>query len=319
MSESPAWLLLIGSLSGQNQTARMRLWRSLKFIGAGALRDGAYLLPCSPTARQTLQALADDLIVAGGSAHLLALDAADDAQQQAFQILFDRSEEYAALLDRLRTLKAGLPKLEETEARRQSAAIGREIVALSAIDFFPGAPRRQIESARIDLEAAINTRYSPDEPHALRGGITHRDKRDFKARTWATREHLWIDRVCSAWLIRRHVDPRAKFLWLKRAKDCPKQAIGFDFDGATFSHVGDRVTFEVLLASFGLEQDLGLARLASLVHYLDVGGVPVAEAAGLSAIVAGARAGRIDDDALLKTIMPVLDHIYAAYSQPTPE
>jgi hypothetical protein len=120
--------------------------------------------------------------------------------------------------------------------------------------------------------------------------------------------------VASAWLIRRFIDPKAKFLWLKRPKDCPKRAIGFDFDGAEFTHVESKVTFEVLLASFGLEQDAGLARLAALVHHLDVGGIPTAEGPGFATIMAGARILQPDDDALLKAVTPVLDSLYAGYA-----
>jgi len=190
MSDSPAWLLLISSLSGQNQTARMRVWRALKASGAGALRDGAYLLPLSPAGRQTFRGLADDVIGMGGAAHMMTLSADSPAQQQAFLALFDRSQDYATLLARLQALKTALPKLDEADARRQLAAIDREIVTLAAIDFFPGAARRQVESALTDAEANLNARYSPDEPHAATGKIVRRDRRDFKGQTWATREHL---------------------------------------------------------------------------------------------------------------------------------
>ena len=76
-------------------------------------------------------------------------------------------------------------------------------------------------------------------------------------------ERLWVDRVASAWLIRRFIDPEARFRWLAKPSDCPKSALGFDFDGATFTHVGERVTFETLMASFGLDDDAALARLAA--------------------------------------------------------
>jgi hypothetical protein len=124
---------------------------------------------------------------------------------------------------------------------------------------------------------------------------------------------MWIDRVCSAWLIRRFIDPKAKFVWLKRVEDKPKRAIGFDFDGAEFSHVDSKVTFEVLLTSFGLESDIGLARIGLLVHFLDVGGIPVPEAQGLAAIVSGARSLQPNDDALLQSVTPALDSLYQTY------
>jgi hypothetical protein len=170
-----------------------------------------------------------------------------------------------------------------------------------------------VEQALADVETAANRRFSPDEPHAVLGTIVRRDRGDFRKRVWATRQRLWVDRVASAWLIRRFIDPGGKFLWLEQPEDCPASAIGFDFDGAQFSHVGARVTFEVLMTSFGLDRDAGLARLGALVHYLDVGGVLVPEAAGFAAIMAGARAQAPDDDALLQAMTTVLDSLYAVY------
>ncbi|MBW8816611.1 MAG: chromate resistance protein, partial [Caulobacterales bacterium] len=124
-----------------------------------------------------------------------------------------------------------------------------------------------------------------------------------------------IDRVASAWLIRRFIDPAAKFLWLAKPTDCPKKALGFDFDGATFTHVGDRVSFETLMASFGCDDDPALLRLAAMVHVLDVGGEPVPEAAGFEAVMAGARARLDDDDALLVEMAGVLDSLYAHFQR----
>jgi hypothetical protein len=106
---------------------------------------------------------------------------------------------------------------------------------------------------------------------------------------------------------------------LNKPQDCPKHALGFDFDGAEFTHIGARVTFEVLVAGFGLDGDRALARLGTLVHYLDVGGIPVPEAAGFAAILAGARAQQPNDDKLLQAMGTVLDSLYAAYSEPPGE
>jgi len=170
-----------------------------------------------------------------------------------------------------------------------------------------------VQSALADTEAALNARFSPNEPRPAHRKIPRRDLKDYCGRTWATRQHVWIDRVCSAWLIRRFIDPKARFVWLKRIQDKPKRAIGFDFDNAEFSHVDSKVTFEVLLTSFGLEGDRGLARLGLLVRFLDVGGIPVAEAPGLAAIVSGARSLQPDDDALLLSVTPALDSLYHTY------
>jgi hypothetical protein len=314
-----AWLLLITNLPGHNPTLRMRIWRGMKSAGVGLLRDGAYLLPSSEASRKVLDEQAAEIKAAGGLAYVLSFDAESPEQNAELMALFDRTAEYAEVLERLNALKGQLPRLGEPEARQQLAAIGREAAAVIARDFFAGEPRKQMESALTAAEAALNARFAPDEPHTSRGKISRRSLKEYRGRTWATREHLWIDRVASAWLIRRFVDPDARFLWLKRPKDCPKRAIGFDFDGAEFTHMDSKVTFEVLMASFGLEQDPGLARLGALVHHLDVGGIPTAEGPGFATIMAGARTLQPDDDALLQAMTPVLDSLYAGYKNPRKE
>ena len=311
---APAWLLLITNLPGHNPTLRMRFWRALKAAGAGLVRDGAYLLPNGERSRQVLEEQGAEIKAAGGLVQLVSFDAESPAQQAEFVALFDRTDDYAGAIDRLAGLKTGLARLAESEARQKLATIAREVAALASRDFFPGEPRKQMDDALSEAEAALNARFAPDEPRAAHRKIQPRDRREYRGRTWATREHLWIDRVASAWLIRRFIDPKAKFLWLKRVKDCPKGAVGFDFDEAEFTHVDSKVTFEVLVGSFDLEQDVGLSRLGALVHHLDVGGIPIAEAAGFATIMAGARSLQGNDDELLKAMTPVLDSLYAGYA-----
>lgn len=312
-----AWLLLVTNLPGRKSTLRMRVWRALKSSGAGLLRDGVYVLPHSDEARKIFDDQAVEIKAGGGLAHILALEAESPDQNVALIALFDRAAEYKAAITQLAALKREFAKLSEPEARQRLATINRDVGAIAARDFFRAESYKQMEGALSDAVSAFNTRFSPDEPHATYQKIRAHARKDYRGRTWATRERMWIDRVACAWLIRRFIDRNAKFLWLKKIKDCPKRAVGFDFDGAQFSHVGPKVTFEVLLASFGLEEDAGLVRLGALVHHLDLGGIPIAEGPGFSAIVAGARALQKDDDALLKVIEPVLDSLYATYSTRT--
>jgi hypothetical protein len=131
---------------------------------------------------------------------------------------------------------------------------------------------------------------------------------------WATRRRPWVDRLASAWLIRRFIDPQARFVWLKSPADCPKRAIGFDFDGATFTHSGAMVTFETLLASFGLRAP-ALLRLGVLVHGLDAGGVMPAEAAGVERVLSGMRDAIADDDQLLLAAAGVFEGLLVAFER----
>jgi hypothetical protein len=308
-----AWLVLITNLPGKNQTLRMRVWRALKAAGAELLRDGVYVLPQTAASRKIFEQQAREIRMAAGGAHILTFESDSTEQHKAFVELFDRTAHYQELNTRLDGCKKNLAKLTELDARRALATIARDVAATATTDFFPGKSQGQVQSALADTEAALNARFSPNEPRPAHRKIQRRDLKYFRGRTWATRRHVWIDRVCSAWLIRRFIDPKARFVWLKRIQDRPKRAIGFDFDGAEFSHVDSKVTFEVLLASFGLEGDAGLARLGTLVHFLDVGGIPVAEAPGLAAIVSGARSLQPDDDALLLSVTAALDSLYHAY------
>ena len=312
--DSSRWLLLITNLPGQNQTLRMRVWRALKAAGAGLLRDGVYVLPETPACRQLFEGQAREIRAAAGAAHILGFKTDSTDQHSALTALFDRTADYQECIARLQAWRKKLSKLTELEARRTLAIITREAAATVTTDLFPGKPQEQMHSAIAQAQAALNARFSPDEPKMAHKAIPRRQIKDFRGKTWATREHMWIDRVCSAWLIRRFIDPQAKFVWLKSIKSKPKRALGFDFDGADFTHVDSRVTFEVLLTSFGIDDDLALARLGSLVHFLDVGGIPVAEASGFASIVAGARSMQADDRKLLNIVSPVLDSLYQSFN-----
>ncbi len=310
-----SWLLLITNLPGRNAALRMRSWRALKAAGAGLMRDGAYVLPISDASRAVFEEQSAEIVAAGGAAHVVSFVSNSAEQQQSLVALFDRTVEYADAMQGLQEFKERLPKLGELEARQELSGVAREVALIVGRDFFAGEPRKQMEGALADAEAAINARFAPDEPHAAKRSIARRERKDFRGKTWATRERLWVDRVASAWLIRRFIDPDAKFLWLKHVKDRPKRALGFDFDGAEFSHLGSKVTFEVLVSSFDLEADSALVKLGALVHHLDIGGIPVAEGPGLTTIMTGARSLQKDDDALLKAMTPVFDSLYAGYER----
>ncbi len=307
--------MLVISLPSAHKTPRMRVWRALKACGAEPLRDGVYVLPESARTWAALNEQARDVIASGGSAHVVSFPSTSEGQQHELVRLFDRDDEYAALLGKLDRLKRRIGKLDEADARRALLGLRRDLDAVTAIDFFPNPSRSQIETSLADIEAALERRLSPDEPHFAVGHVARRDLLKYRGRTWATREHLWIDRVASAWLIRRFIDPKAKFLWIAKLKDCPKRAVGFDFDLAEFTHVGGRVTFEVLLMAFGLAEDHALARLGALVHYLDVGGVSLSEASGFAAIATGMRTERANDDDFLAGMIPVFDALHASFSQ----
>lgn len=308
------WLLLVLTLPTANSAARMRYWRALKALGCGALRDGVYLLPPGPERESALQELASGINEAGGSAQILHADSRDDEQGEQFRQLFERSEDYAEFLRGLLDARKKLPAMDEAELERLRQRLRREFEALMAIDYFPGESSAQAQVAWADFENLILSQLSPDEPRASEGDIRRLDRAEYQRRTWATRRGLWVDRVASAWLIRRFIDDKPKFLWLKSPAECPRNALGFDFDGAAFTHVGDLVSFQVLAQSFGLDRDRGVARLGALVASLDTGVGSVPEAPGFEALMRAARQRGVDDDQMLAEMSVVLDSFYEFYA-----
>ena len=309
----PAWLLFVLSLQGQQQAARMRVWRALKTLGAAVLRDGVYLLPNRETLITQLQAQADDVVRSAGSAQILEVDARDAAQETEFRKLFDRTADYQDLIKQIRSMREQLDSDDPGTLSARFARLRRDFESVIAQDFFPGEAAKQTRRAIEELAQAVTRITSPDEPHAAIGPIRRLSAADYAGRTWATRRRPWVDRLASAWLIRRFIDPRARFLWLKSPADCPKRALGFDFDGAKFTHIGGKVTFEVLMESFGLDADPGLRRVGALVHYLDAGGLPVTEAVGVETCLRGAQTAFGDDDTLLAEAARIFELLYIAY------
>ena len=313
------WAILIVTLPTQPNAVRLRIWRALKSLGCGALRDGAYLLPDEHAAQ--LEALAQEAREHGGTASVLTLAPRNAAQRDELLLLFDRAEAYAQWRETVTTLHAESDRLSETEARRRLRGVADALQALRSIDYYPGAAAQQAEADLAHLRRSVEAHLSQGEPHSLADdGIKRLDRAKFQGKTWATRARPWVDRLACAWLIKRFIDRQAQFIWLpdkEGALNTPRGALGFDFDGARFTHVGARVTFEVLAASFGLDADARLLRVAAAVHYLDAGGIPVPDAAGLESMLGGLRELHADDDKLVTAAAAIFNALYAAPG-PTP-
>ncbi|HET7200312.1 MAG TPA: chromate resistance protein ChrB domain-containing protein [Burkholderiales bacterium] len=309
------FLALLTSLPTGNATLRMRVWRALKNTGCGVLRDGVYLLPAEAPGAAALAEAESEVRAAGGFAMTVELNFRGATQLKHVRELFDRGEEYGALVARIGAAKGALQRLGKRKADTLVQRLRVSLAELAEIDFYPGAARLQAKDALSALEREVQGFFSGSEPHSAKGRVRRVDPAKYRNRTWATRKDPWVDRLASAWLIKRFIDRNARFEWIDGPRDRPRRAVGFDFDGAEFTHVGGRVTFEVLLASFGLDSDPALVSIGHAVHFLDIGGIPAADAKGLETLLKGIKAKARGDDALALGAAKAFDLFYSAYAQ----
>ncbi len=302
------WLLLLLSLPPRPSSLRVRAWRRLRVLGAVPLRNSAYLLPDSSDRYEQFQWLAQEIQRDGGEATLLRVDRIENVKQPDVVRLFQeaRNQDYAVLADRYRKLLKGRrPRLGEELAR-----LAREMERIAEIDFFEAPGRREVERAREAVEQRTATgRALPT------GAAPPLDLDALKGRRWVTRPRPHVDRVASAWLIKRFVDPDAEFVFAP-PDQIPGDAIPFDMAGVDFGHHGEDCTFETLLRRTGL-RDRKLAVLAEIVHEADLKDQKFAreEARGIDLALRGLLSAIKDDHEALAHGLTLFDGLYATIGE----
>lgn len=313
------WLTCITALPTDQPASRMRMLRLLESLGCAVMRDGVYLLPDTPQNRQSLSRLCEHVSRAGGSATMMCVTAVDDRQIAQFKQLFDRTAKYEALITTVRSLKAAFGISDPVAISKVLAKQKREFEAIALLDFFPSPAKAGAKQALVDAGMEVQSLMFPDASKAA-AGTTVPSVRSYFQQTWATRLPLWTDRLASAWMIRRFIDTEAKLVWLDKLQSPSSPSdITFGFDGASFCNSQTEVTFERLLKHFQLNGNASLKRMALLVHYLEAGGTPVAEAVGVDTLLQGARRRSLNEDELLAECEKTFDLLYDAYCEtPSP-
>ena len=182
---STDWFLFLASLAGRHaSTARVRLWRALKELGAATLRDGVSLLPATEEHRLKLTTIGRQLEEEGGVYWLLELPTQTDEVETTLRAAFDRSDSYQGLLTNLAGLHAEMPQLQEVDARRRLRQAERELAGIIAIDFFPGEMQPACRQALAELSGLADQLFSPREPATQPGGIERLERDDYRGRCW---------------------------------------------------------------------------------------------------------------------------------------
>lgn len=318
------WLLIFYSVPSHPVSNRMKIWRKLAKVGAVQLKGAVYILPATEEHEEFLQWLMGEVRAMGGdgafvrSAEIRTMDEAD------IQGLFIRQseKEYTKLEKGLDVLERKFQSIRKGAKGQEPAALGvhlarieKEFNEIARRDFFlsPAGEgiKKRIQALGTGLRASAGKTVERDR------AIPARRPADYQGRTWATRKRPFVDRMASAWLIRRFIDNEASFAFIEERElaGLGDKSIAFDIRGGEFTHAGNLCTFEVLVRSFGIK-DKAVRKIAEIVHDLDVKdekyGRP--EAAGVEDILAGIRKTAKDDADSLERGMAVFEMMYQSKS-----
>ncbi len=291
----------------------MRVWRKLRALGAVPLRKSVYLLPPTPDNFERFQWLSQEVQKDGGEATFLSVENVENMKRAEVVRLFQqvRDQDYRALVERYRKLARGLDR--KTQARSTSrrneelTRLGRELERIREIDFFDAPGYHEAKR----LQETIEMRLHPGQADTPAADLP---MDALKGRRWVTRPRPHVDRIGSAWLIKRFIDPDAEFVFAP-SKDFPPDAIPFDTAGVEFGHQGEDCTFETLVKRLG-QRDRRLTHLAEIVHEVDLKDqkFPRDEARGVDLAIRGLLATFKDDQEVLTHGMVLFDGLYTALS-----
>jgi hypothetical protein len=320
-SRDGGWLLLIHQIPPKPNYFRVKIWRRLQRLGAVGIKNSVYALPSSDQAHEDLNWVLREIVEGGGDASLVEArfieGLSDDQVKEMFRSA--RDAEYQEVANEARELVRHLPKKgelsEEKRAELEPALVRlqKRVGEIATIDFFHGRSREPVEG----LLQELAERLAPAEPEPDKKTELVEKPR---GRTWVTRTGIHVDRMASAWLIRRFIDPDAKFKFVNAREYRHKPGeLRFDMFDGEYTHKGELCTFEVLLRSFEIT-DAALRPISEMVHDVDLKvetyGRP--ETAGFEQLVNAIATAHRDDEARLARASAMLDDLYELYKRRRP-
>ncbi len=318
-ARDPGWLLLIHQIPPKPNYFRVKIWRRLQKLGAVAIKNSVYALPGSEQAQEDLNWILREIVEGGGDASLVEARLVEGLNDEQVREMFRaaRDADYEAVGEEVREVARGLPRKPEISEEKRgelSAALARlrkRLGDIAAIDFFHARSREAVDGLLSELEQKLAAR-SPPGPQAPAG-----PQRRPRGATWVTRTGIHVDRMASAWLIRRFVDPQAKFRFVSsRAHRHQPGELRFDMFEGEFTHQGELCSFEVLLQRFEIA-DPALRAIAEIVHDIDLKdekyGRP--DNAGFEHLVNGIALAHPEDEVRLARASAVLDDLYEYFKR----
>jgi hypothetical protein len=314
------WLLLVHQLPSTPSNLRVRTWRRLQQLGAIAVKQAVYVLPDSPAAREDFEWLKTEIEGAGGEASVFAANSVDSWSDDRLVEEFRRScqQRYRDLAGEVEqalgrvSVPRRRPGTRAPASRRLLEGFRQTLTAIEAVDFFGSAGRDRVALLIEQFDERLST--GSRTPAAPAGTGTH--PRTYQGRLWVTRPRPGVDRMSSAWLIRRFIDPDARFGFAQDREAVPREGVPFDMFSVELSHQGDDCTFETLCKRFEI-RDPAVGRLAEIVHDLDLkdGRFGAPEASAIATIIDGLQLAYADDDALLAQGIILFDALHRAFER----
>ncbi len=320
---SPEWLLIFYNVPSQPVSNRMKIWRKLAKAGAVQLKGAVYILPANDEHEEFFQWLIGEVKSMGGDgafvrvSEIKAMDVGDIRElflRQAEKEYHGLEKQVDALERKVQSAKKGTTGLAAVLGGEFSK-LKKEFEAAQGRDFF-GSPAGEVFFKRIRvLEGGLKSVERTKAETPIR--IEMKQIRDYQGRMWATRKNPFVDRMASAWLIRKFIDPKASFKFMdeRGLAKVGGKTVAYDVRGGEFTHIGDLCTFEVLMKSFGI-RDRAVGKIAEIVHELDVKDEKYGtkEATGLEEILTGIRKAYKDDAAVLEQGMQAFEMLYSSKS-----
>jgi hypothetical protein len=301
------WLLLIHQIPPQPTYFRVKIWRRLQQLGAIPVKNSVYVLPATDQSLEDFQWMAQEIRAGGGDATLCEARLVEGLSDAKLIAMFRdaRNRDYEALAKDI----ASAGKTKSPEGRALLLRLKKSLAEVKATDYFGASKGKSVEAALSTLESRLKPRDSAAS--ALRGSKARNGKNQFAARTWVTRTGIHVDRIASAWLIRRFIDPEARFKFVPPKGYAPLNGeIRFDMFEAEYTHEGDRCTFEVLVSRM-LLKDRELRAIGEIVHDIDLKdsrfGRP--ETPGIAMLIAGLAMAHKSDEERLQRGMAVFDDL----------
>lgn len=305
----PRWLILVHRIPPRPLYLRAKMRQRLAAVGAVAVKNSVYLLPHGAEVLEDLQWIAQEIAAGGGDAHLFEGDFVDGVAGEAAVAQFReaRNADYDALAaDAHAAMKAARSAAAVAELAASHARLARRLEEIRRIDFFDAGHRTSAEEAL----AAIETRLRKDRKEETR---MLKANPDLRGKTWVTRPGVKVDRMASAWFIRRFVDPKARFRFAEPSAAKKDGEVRFDMVGGDFTHEEDRCTFETLVGRIGLP-DKAARAIAEIVHDLDLkdGKFSRDEAAGVRMMLDGLMARTENDEERIERALVIFDDLHEA-------